>query len=147
MPTVNIQCLGLPWNSSRITLQVVCCVRLHLMLSAKALGMLVKSAQKIGKKRKKTSFSQRSLIRLLKFAKMKDTWTWEMCFPTVEKTHRSRQNSAETCNQGCRVMRSSGKNIKEARWRFNWKDPQFSWWVQSNCLSTNYVLSLRLLLP
>jgi len=45
------------------------------MLSAKALGMLVKSAKKIGKKRKKTSFSQRSLIRLLKFVKMKETLT------------------------------------------------------------------------
>ena len=45
------------------------------VVSYKALGMLVKSAQKIGKKRKKTSFSQRSLMRLLKFAKMKETLT------------------------------------------------------------------------
>jgi len=35
----------------KVTLQMVCCMRLHLMLSAKALGMLVKSAHKIGKKR------------------------------------------------------------------------------------------------
>ena len=55
------------------------------VVSYKAFGMLVKSAQKICKKRKKTSFSQRNLMRLLKFAKMKETWTWEICFPTVEK--------------------------------------------------------------
>jgi len=35
---------------------MVCCVRLHLMLSAKALRMLVKSAQKIGKKAKEDTF-------------------------------------------------------------------------------------------
>ena len=116
------------------------------VVSYKALGMLVKSAQKIWKKRKKPSFSQGSLMRLLKFAKMKETWTWEICFPTVKKNHRSRQNSAETCNQSCRVLRSSGKHIKETRWQFNWKDPQFSWWVLSNCLSTNYVLSLTILI-
>jgi len=23
------------------------------------------------------------------------------------------------------------KNIEETRWQFSWKDPQFSWWVQS----------------
>jgi len=50
-------------------------VRLHLMLSAKALGMLVKSAHKNWKKRKKTSFAQRSLMRFVNFAKMKETWT------------------------------------------------------------------------
>ena len=55
------------------------------VVSYKALGMLVKSAQKIWKKQKKTSFSQRSWMRLLKFIKMKETWTWEICFPTVKK--------------------------------------------------------------
>jgi len=39
-------------NSRRVTLQMVCCVRLHLKLSAKALGMLVKSAHKNWKKAK-----------------------------------------------------------------------------------------------
>jgi len=34
----------------------VCCVRLHLMLSAKALGMLVKSAHKNWKKAKEDKF-------------------------------------------------------------------------------------------
>jgi len=43
------------------------------MLSAKAFGMLAKS--KIGKKRKKTSFAQKGLMRFLNFAKMKETWT------------------------------------------------------------------------
>jgi len=35
---------------------MVCCVRLHLMLSAKALGMLVKSAHKNWKKAKEDKF-------------------------------------------------------------------------------------------
>jgi len=104
---------------------------LHLMLSTKALGMLVKSAHKNWKKRKKTSFAQSSLMRFLNFAKMKETWTWEICFPTVEKNHRSNQNLTETSNQVCRVLRSSGNNIKETRWQFSWKDPQFSLWEQS----------------
>jgi len=69
---------------------------LHLMLSAKALGMLVKSAHKNWKKRKKTSFAQRRLMPFLNFANMNEAWTWEICFPTVEKNHRSKQNSAET---------------------------------------------------
>jgi len=103
----------------------VCCVRLHLMLSAKALGMLVKSAHRIGKKRKKTSFAQINLMGFLNFAKMKETWTCEICFATMEKNHRSKQNSAETSNQVCPVLRSSRKNIKETRWQFSWKDPHF----------------------
>jgi len=56
---------------------MVCCVRLHLMLLAKALGMfmLVKSAHKNRKKRKKRTFAQRILMRFVNFAKMKETWT------------------------------------------------------------------------
>jgi len=135
--------VSLQWNSWKVTLQMVCCVRLHLMLSAKALGMLVKSAHRIGKKRKKTGFAQRRLMGFLNFANMKETWTWEICFATVEKNHRSKQNSAETSNQVCRVLRSSGKNIKETRCQFSWNDPQFS---TVNCLSTNYVPSLPILI-
>ena len=41
------------------------------MLSAKALGMLVKSAHQNWKKVKETSFAQISLMCLLNFAKMK----------------------------------------------------------------------------
>ena len=37
-------------------MQLVCCVRLHLMLSAKVLGMLVKSAHKKYKKAKEDKF-------------------------------------------------------------------------------------------
>ena len=71
---------------------------------------------------------------------LKKTWTWEICFPTVEKNHRSKQNLAETCNQGGWVLRSSWKNIRETRWQFSWRDPGF---VVStvNCLSTICVLS------
>ena len=72
-----------------------------------------------------TSFAQRSLMRFLNFAKMKKTWTWEICFPTVEKNRRSKQNSAETCNQGGWVLRSLWKNIRETRWQFSWRAPLF----------------------
>ena len=37
--------------------------------------MLVKSAHKNRKKAKEESFAQRSLMRFLNFAKMKETWT------------------------------------------------------------------------
>jgi len=131
----------------KVTVQMVCCVRLHLKLLAKALGMLVKSAHKNRNKRKKTSFAQRNLMRFLNFANMKETWTLEICFPKVEKNRRSKKDSAKTSNQVCRVMRSSGKNIKETRRQFSWKDPQFSWWEQSiDCLSTNYVLPFTILI-
>ena len=46
-----------------------------LMLSAKALGMLVKSAHLNSKKGKEDKFAQISLICLVNFAKMKETWT------------------------------------------------------------------------
>jgi len=70
-------------------------------------------------------------MRFVNFAKMNETWTWEICFAKVEKNRRSKQNSAKTSNQVCRVLRSSGKNIKETSWQFSWKDLQFSWWEQS----------------
>jgi len=50
----------------------------------------------------------------------------------LQKTRvRFLQKTVETCNQVCRVLRSSGKNSKETRWQFSWKNPKFSWWVQS----------------
>ena len=64
-------------------------------------------------------------MRFINFAKMKEPWTWEIWFPTVKKSHRSKQNSAETSNQVCQGLGSSGKNIKETRWQFVWKDPSF----------------------
>jgi len=54
---------------------MVRCLRLQLMLSAKALGMLANSAHKNWKKTKKISFAQTSLMCLFNFAKMKETWT------------------------------------------------------------------------
>jgi len=45
------------------------------MLSAKALGMMVKSAHKNWKKAKQDKTAQISLMCLLNFAKMKETWT------------------------------------------------------------------------
>jgi len=66
---------------------------LHLMLSVAALRPWVcrwNQLTKCGKKRRKirslikhvntTSFAQRSLMRFLKFAEIKETWTWETCF-------------------------------------------------------------------
>jgi len=50
----------------------------------------------------------------------------------LQKTRvRFLQKTVETCNHVCRVLWSSGKNIKETRWQFSWKNSQFSWWVQS----------------
>ena len=45
--------------------------------------------------------------------------------PTVEKSHKSKQNLAEKCNHSCRVLLSLAENIKETRWQFSWKDPSF----------------------
>ena len=42
----------------------------------------------------------------------------------LQKTRvRFLQKTVETCNQVCRVLRSSGKNIKETTWQFSCKDP------------------------
>jgi len=48
---------------------------LHLMLSVKALGMLVKSAHKNWKKAKEDKFCAEMLMRFLNFAKMKEALT------------------------------------------------------------------------
>jgi len=47
----------------------VCCVRLHLMLSAKALGMLVKSAHKNWKKAKEDKFCADKFDMFIKLCK------------------------------------------------------------------------------
>jgi len=51
---------------------MVCCVRLHLMLSAKALGMLVKSAHKNWKKAKEDNFCAEMFDAFLKLSKNKE---------------------------------------------------------------------------
>jgi len=48
---------------------MVCCVRLHLMLSAKALGMLVKSAHKNWKKAKEDKFCADKFNMFIKLCK------------------------------------------------------------------------------
>ena len=48
---------------------MVWCVRLHLMLSAKALGMLAKSAHKNWKKAKEDKFCADKFAMLIKFCK------------------------------------------------------------------------------
>jgi len=53
---------------------MVCCVRVHLILSAKALGMLVKSAHKNWKKAKEDKFCAEK-FDAFHFAKMKETRT------------------------------------------------------------------------
>jgi len=47
------------------------------------------------------------LTRFLNFAKIKSVDVRNMLSDS-RKNHRSKQNSAETCYQGCRVLRSSG---------------------------------------
>ena len=56
----------------KVTVQMVCCVRLHLMLSAKALGMLVKSAHKNWKKAKEDKFCAETFDAFLKLSKNKE---------------------------------------------------------------------------
>ena len=103
---------------------MMCCVRLHLMLSAKALGMLVKSAHKNWKKAKEDKFCADKFDELIKLCKNEgNVDVRNMLSDSRKKDHRSKQNSAETCKQVCRVLRSSGKNIKETRWQVSWKDP------------------------
>jgi len=48
---------------------MVCCVRLHLMLSAKSLGMLEKSAHKNWKKAKEDKFCAEKFDALQKWKK------------------------------------------------------------------------------
>jgi len=48
---------------------MVCCMRLHLMLSAKTLGMLVKSAHKNWKKVKEDKFCAEKFDAFLKLCK------------------------------------------------------------------------------
>jgi len=48
---------------------MVCCVRLHLMLSVKALGMLVKSAHKKLKKAKEDKFCAEKFDALIELCK------------------------------------------------------------------------------
>jgi len=97
------------------------------MLSAKALDMLVKSAHKNRKKAKEVKFCADKFDVFIKLCKNEGNVDVRNMLSDSRKKIRSKQNSAETCNQVCRVLRSSGKNIKETRWQVNWKDPQFSW--------------------
>ena len=110
---------------------MVCCVRLHLMLSAKALGMLVKSAHKNWKKAKEDKFCAETFDAFLKLGRNEGNVDMTNMLSDSRKKSSIKQNSVETSSQVCRVLRSSGKNIKETRWQFNWKDPHFSRWVQS----------------
>jgi len=101
-------------------------MRLHLMLSAKALGMLVKSTHKNWKKAKEDKFCADKFDALLKLCKNEGNLDVRNMLSDSRKNHRSKQNSAETRNQVCQVLWLSGKNIKETRRQFSWKDPQFS---------------------
>jgi len=86
---------------------MVCCVRLHLMLSAKAHGMLVKSAHKKRKKAKEDKFCAEKFDALIKLCKNEGNVDVRNMLSDCRKNHMSKQNSAETSNQVCRVLRSS----------------------------------------
>jgi len=103
------------------------------MLSAKALGMLGKLAHKNWKKVKDDKFCADKFDVFIKLCKNEgNVELRNMLYDRRKKIiDQKKKNSAETCNQVCLVLRSSGKNIKETRWQVSWKDPQFSWLVQS----------------
>jgi len=86
---------------------MVRCVRLHLMLSAKALGMLVKSAHKKWKKAKEDKLCAEKFDAFIKLCKNEGNVDVKNMLSDSRKNHRSKQNSAETSNQVCRVLRSS----------------------------------------
>ena len=96
------------------------------MLSAKALGMLVKSAHKNWKKAKEDKFCAETFDAFLKLGRNEGNVDMTNMLSDSRKKSSIKQNSVETSSQVCRVLRSSGKNIKETRWQFNWKDPHFS---------------------
>ena len=105
---------------------MVCCVRLHLMLSAKALGMLVKSAHKNWKKAKEDKFCADKSDVFIKLSRNEgNVDVRNMLSDSRKKIIDQNKTRLKTCNQVCRVLRSSGKNIKETRWQVSWKDPQF----------------------
>jgi len=103
---------------------MVCCMRLHLILSARTLGMLVKSAHKNWKK-VKDKFCAEKFDAFLKLCKNEGNVDVRNMLSEYRKKSYIKQNSAVTCNQVCGALRSSGKNIKETRWQFSWKDPSF----------------------
>jgi len=86
---------------------MVCCMHLHLMLSAKALGMLVKSAHKKWKKVKEDKFCAEKFDALINLSKNEGNVDVRNMLSDCRKNHRSKQNSAETSSQVCRVLRSS----------------------------------------
>jgi len=63
---------------------MVCCVRLHLMLSAKALGMSVKPAHKNWKKEKEDKFCEK-FDAFLKLCRNEGNVDVRNMLPTVEK--------------------------------------------------------------
>jgi len=72
---------------------------LHLMLSAKAFGILVKSAHKNWKKAKENKFCAETFDAFLKLCKNEGSVdVRNMLSDSREKNHRSKQNSAETSN-------------------------------------------------
>ena len=80
---------------------------LHLMLSDKTLGMLLKSAHKNWKKVKEDKFCAEKFDALINLSKNEGNVDVRNMLSDCRKNHRSKQNSAETSSQVCRVLRSS----------------------------------------
>ena len=57
-----------------------------------------------------TQTTQRCLMHFLSFVKIKETWTWDICFPKVEKCRR-KQSSTETRDQDYQNLQSTGTTL------------------------------------
>jgi len=125
---------------------MVCCVRLNLMLSAKALGMLVKSAHKIGKKAKEDKFCADNFNMFIKLCKNEgNVDARNMLSDSRKKTidqNKTRLRHVMTFVEFCgRQERIS----KKQNGRLVGRTPVFVVGTV-NCLSTNYALSLSILI-
>jgi len=104
---------------------MVCCMRLHLMLSAKALGMLVKSTHKNWKKAKEDKFCADKFDALLKLCKNEGNLDVRNMLSDSRKNHRSKQNSAETRNQVCQVCGCQERISKKQEGSLVGRTPSF----------------------
>ena len=75
--------------------------------------MLVKSDHKNWKKAKEDNFCEDKFDMFIKLYKNEGNLDVRNMLSDSRKKIIDQKNSAETCNQVCRVLPSSGKNIKQ----------------------------------
>ena len=125
---------------------MVCCMRLHLMLSAKALGMLVKSTHKNWKKAKEDKFCADKFDALLKLCKNEGNLdVRNMLSDSRKKIIDQNKTRLRHVIKFVEFCGSQERISKIQDGRLVGRTPVF---VVStvNCLSTNYVLSLPILI-